>query len=249
MKPRLAWMLCLVALSAPCTAWGQTPPAGQPAPAPSSAPPATGTLTVLSKPAGAAFRLSGEMRIVGRTPMVIDRVLSGKYEVSCIDPRYGGWSRRLSLSGAADTVWMTLSTRSAAGAGLRSLVLPGWGQFYDGHPHRGVLFLTTTAAAGGALAFCGLRYRDKRDAWGEALTRYYTIQTPQALAASEEARREVEKSRRLVQTMSGVLGGLWALNVIEAIVSVPRTGSDRVSLSATPVDPAGRASLTLTARF
>ena len=62
-------------------------------------------------------------------------------------------------STAADTTaGRDTRTKSPGGALLRALVLPGWGQFYTGHPVRGtVAAVLETAFFAGAIS----RYRDR----------------------------------------------------------------------------------------
>ena len=243
MKSRLTRMLWIALLLGAQSAAAQSPPA-------------TGSITVLSRPSGAAFRLSGEQVVVGRTPMTIDRGLVGRYELRTLDPGYGTWSRTLMLSGiSADTVWITLHPRSAAGAGLRSLVMPGWGQGYGHHPTRGVLFFCATAVVGAGLAFTEVRYQDRLDTYRDADAAYQSATTSATIAAAYDVRARAsdraEDAYKLRLIAFGTLCGVWGLNVIEAMFHFPSLPSDRMSLSITPPDPGLRPMpmATLTVRF
>lgn len=237
---RMLWIAVLL---------GAQPAAGQ-------TPPATGSLTVLSRPAGAAFRLEGEQVVIGRTPMTIDRGLTGRYELKSLDAGYSTWSRTLFLSGtAADTVWITLHARGAAGAGARSLVMPGWGQAYGHHPGRGVVFFCATAAVGAALAVSAVRYQDRLDTYRDADALYHSATTVSDVEAAFQARARAsdraEDAYKLRQIAFGTLCGVWGLNVLEAMIHFPSLPSDRMSLSIAPADHASRPMpmATLTVRF
>jgi hypothetical protein len=189
--------------------------------------PAAGSITVLSRPAGAAVRLAGEQVVVGRTPITIQHGLVGRYELRTLEPDYGTVKRTLFLDGiSADTVWITLHPRSAGGAGLRSLVMAGWGQGYGHHPGRGVAFFCVALAAGAGVTVTEVRYRHRLDALRDAVPSYQA-----------EASKRADDARKLRQIAIGTLAGVWGLNVIEAMVHFPSVPSDRMYLSIVPPDP------------
>ncbi len=212
MKRQVAWLTlaALASLAPPARAQG-----------------AAGSLTLLSRPAGASFRLAGEQALSGRTPLVLERGLVGRYEVTSTEPGYERWRRVITLDGvSADTLWMTLHPKSGAMAAARSLLVPGWGQFYGEHPARGVLFLTAATAAGVGLALTALRYQDKLDAYRDADARYQAASTVTEVAAAFEARRrasdDAEDAYQLRQIGVGVTGGIWGLAMLDAMLHVGR---------------------------
>src|SRR6266850_1272687 len=110
------------------------------APALAQISPTTGSLTIMSRPEGAWFRVAGDQAVVGRTPVTLDRGFVGRYHVSGGEIGYERWKRNITLDGVTDdTLWMALKTKSGVMAGVRSMILPGWGQFYDDHTDRGTL--------------------------------------------------------------------------------------------------------------
>lgn len=187
----------------------------------------TGSLTLMSRPVGASFRIVGDQVVVGRTPVTLDRGFAGRYRVSGSEIGYERWSRSLVLDGVtADTLWMTLRQKGALRAGARSLILPGWGQRYDEHPARGMVFLIAEIAAGAGLGVAELRYRDRVDAFEAADAAYRAAQTPAgadaAFAARQSAADRAEDTYQLRQVLLGAAVTIWGLSVIEAAAFVPR---------------------------
>lgn len=193
--------------------------------APALAQPAgpTGSLTLMSRPAGAWFRLEGDVAVVGRTPMTLNRGLTGRFRISGSEIGYQRWSRTVELDGVtADTVWIALRQKSGLMAGVRSLVLPGWGQFYDDHRVRGTVFLISGIAVGAGVGVSELIYRDRQDEVEAADAAYVANQTPETLAARDRAVSRADDVRQVRGILLGAAAGVVVLSVIDAAVSVPR---------------------------
>lgn len=172
-----------------------------------------GSLTVMSRPGGAAVRITGDQSVVGRTPFTLDRGLVGRYVITGSEIGYERWRRAITLDGAsADTIWMTLSEKNAAMAGLRSMIIPGWGQFYDDHPGRGSIFLGAAILAGAGYVFADLRVNDRVEDLSAATTP----------AEVERATERLEDARDVRKYVLIAGGAVWGLSVIDAIISVPR---------------------------
>ena len=165
--------------------------------------PTTGSLTIMSRPDGAWFRVAGDQAVVGRTPVTLDRGLVGRYHVSGGEIGYERWRRSITLDGVtADTLWMALKTKSGLMAGVRSMILPGWGQFYDDHTDRGTFFLAAGLAAGAAVGITDIRYHHRLD-------------------ESPLNPKRVDDARKLRSVTIGVAAGVWALSVLDAVAFVP----------------------------
>jgi hypothetical protein len=183
----------------------------------------TGSLTLMSRPAGAWFRLEGDVVVVGRTPMTLSRGLTGRFRVSGSDIGYQRWSRTLELDGVtADTVWIALREKSAFKAGVRSLLLPGWGQFYDEHPVRATIFLTTGIVVGSGIGVNEIIHHSRLDHVDAARAAYLADQTPATLDALQRAEGRADDCRQLRKILVGVGAGVVLLSVIDAVASVPR---------------------------
>ena len=212
---------------------GLAPPARAAIPTP------TGTLTVLSRPPGASFQIKGAVEISGRTPLTLAPRVTGRYELRSTEPGFNTWRRGLNFDGVSpDTVWMTLRRKSLAGAGLRSAVVPGWGQFYSSHPASGSAFLGAAALAGAGFGLSWLRYQDRQDGVEEARARLNAsttaAQVSAARAALQAAVNERDGALRLRRIAQGVVGGVYAISFIETLVRFPTVSKKSVTVSIAP---------------
>lgn len=225
---------------------GVAPPARAAIPTP------TGTLTVLSRPPGTSFQIKGAVEISGRTPLTLTPRVTGRYELRSTEPGYSTWRRVLNFDGVSpDTVWMTLSRKSQVGAGLRSMVIPGWGQFYSSHPASGMVFLGAAVLAGAGFGLSRLRYEDRQNGVDEAIVRLNASNTAATRAALESAVSERDDALRLRRIAGGVLGGVWAISFIETLARFPNVSKQTVSLSVAPAsfDPHAPLVAALRVRF
>jgi hypothetical protein len=198
-------------------------------------PPPRGSLTFLSRPVGARVTLKGPQRLVGRTPLTLDREAAGRYRVTGSAPGFESWHRTLVIDVArTDTVWMALHRKSALLAGLRSTLLPGWGQFYDERPVHAWTMLLASSGAAATLVTAAVQYRDKLDLYEELARRYQASPTPQNLlirdAAFEEQSRAFDFRRNMLITTTAV----WGVNVLDALVFGPPRPSTGMSMRITP---------------
>jgi uncharacterized protein DUF5683/PEGA domain-containing protein len=187
---------------------------------------ASGTLTVLSRPSGAAFRMSGDQVVVGRTPATIQRVLVGRYRVESFEAGFENWNRTVMLDGlSADTLWMVLRAKTRAKAAARSALLPGWGQLYSGRTRHGWGYLAGGLAGGAALLITHLQYQQRVD-------EYDSIPNgdPNKPAAYFHAERAYD-----ARTVTGaIVAGIWAINVIDAAALFPRVRVGAATLGLAP---------------
>lgn len=109
----------------------------------------------------------------------------------------------------------SLETRSPEDAFFRSLVAPGWGQFYNQQPVKGAVF--ASAGYGGVLATLALGVTS-----GVMLSSYQNF-TPAEGASAAEAANEVKQLREATNWMfsttliaAGATGVIWGLNAADA---------------------------------
>jgi tetratricopeptide (TPR) repeat protein len=113
-----------------------------------------------------------------------------------------------------------LRQTSRRGAFLRSAVLPGWGQRYQGYRNRGWTMLGMVGASLGYAALAERSYREARDAYDEA-----------PLNADFDALYEdyVDKADRADLAL-GIFGAVWLVNVIDAATQGPNISRSQVGL-------------------
>jgi hypothetical protein len=172
----------------------------------------SGSLTILSRPAGAACRIDGDRIITGRTPLVMERGLVGRYKVRSIEPGYEPWQRSINLSGAtADTLWMELRAKSAWRAGFRSLIIPGWGQFYSDRSGWGWMWLGLAGLAGAGAIVANNEYQHRLDDIDAALS----------LKDRQDAIRLADDAYNERQAAIAVAAGVWIANSLDAMIFFP----------------------------
>lgn len=133
-----------------------------------------------------------------------------------------------------------------AGAVWRSALVPGLGQFHQGQRTRGWLYVAATGLALSGVAAATLRHQNSVDDYNAYLENRYT---PEALAALSETEVE-QRSNRLralhddaesaatLRTVAlAVLGGVWAVNVIDSAWGGGDPGSPPPAQSAVHVEP------------
>jgi len=197
---------------------------------------------VVSRPSGAACRVRGDRTVVGPTPLTLAASPPGKYEVRVLESGFEHWERTIQhQAGRNDTVWMSLHPKTRSRAVLRSMGLPGWGQFYSGRPAAGWLYMTGAVVAFGGSIGAQVAYSDRIDEAQQAAT----------LEEWERAAARVQDAREIRNTLQGVAAGLWFLSVVDAAVLFPRFQRGRLSagLEVDPDPRAGRVRLAATIEF
>ena len=108
--------------------------------------------------------------------------------------------------------------RSKTGAAFRSALVPGWGQFYNREPAKGVLF---TAAGLGALGTAAAYYVRAQSAFTD-----YKMGTSETVDQRELANDYIKTANISLIAF----GAVWLLNVLDATIS----GVDSTSIDLQP---------------
>jgi len=104
-----------------------------------------------------------------------------------------------------------LSSTSRTGAMLRSVVLPGTGQFYQGYRGRGYGMIALTGAAAAYAIVSDLNYRSARDDYDSA----------EEGADFARLYRDYETAANRADIALGVVAAAWIYNVLDAALSGP----------------------------
>lgn len=189
----------------------------------------SGSVVITSSPPGTVVELLGEHTYSGVTPWRLDRGLSGVYRVRATKAGYVDWTGSTSLSaGRTDSLFIRMSRKSQAAVGLRSAILPGWGQFYTGQNLKGTVFLLAEAGAlTGALVMDSKR-EDAMRTHERAIRAYNSAdQVDDIEAAYDEmlnAFDDVERWHENRKRWIYVAGAVWIANVLDATLLVPSEG-------------------------
>jgi hypothetical protein len=203
-----------------------------------------------TNPGGATVYLNGEHSLIANTPAQLPSNLSGRYRTKIIRAGYESWKGELTfVPGTSNNFNIELKRKTRLKAGLRSLLLPGWGQFYSGNTGRGSIMTLSIVLEAGGLYMADQRYQDKRADYDIASQNYAnatSIEERLRLKTVKDSRQRLaykaESNRRNIFYI-GI--GMWAYNFLDAVIFFPEFGSFSPTVSA--ID--GGAKLTLIARF
>ena len=190
-------------------------------------PSTTGVLTIMSRPVGASFRMVGDREVAGRTPLTLRHGLTGLYVIESTESGYETWRRTIQVDRAGlDTLWITLHPKSRLRAGLRSIILPGWGQFYSERAGWGWTHMIIGVGLATTAGVYAIQYEDRKDEPGR-----------------------VDPARERMKNWTAAAAGWWAFSSLEAMMSFPDFPRGPVSI-AVNADPGGGAEprVTLAAR-
>lgn len=133
----------------------------------------------------------------------------------------------------------TLMGTSRIRASLRSMLLPGWGQLYQGYTQRAYVMMGAALASGAYAVLAESAYRTARDEYtgasaGSDFNRLYDDYTRKADRAD---------------LALGLLGAVWLLNVIDAATQGPNVRESEEGLDLTVSVREGVLQVACCARF
>ncbi len=176
-------------------------------------------ITVESKPTGALVRISGVYSFVGRTPFVVPYPLQGRYEVKATKPGYETETSYVDfLSNEESSIVIRLTPKKRWKAGLRSIVFPGWGQFYSGQELRGLIFSAAEAALLVRTAFAINEYRDAKNELDRAVEVFESNLDEASFQDVQDALTTAKNDHNFQKTLVVIAAGFWAINVFDAII-------------------------------
>jgi hypothetical protein len=214
------WLLPLMAAALVCRSAAAQPPA------PTQETPPTGILQIRSEPPGAMIRLYGEHRWTGTTPWDLQRGIEGDYRVVARLAGYEKWQRTVTVvRGESRELDIRLTPKEAWKAGVRSMILPGWGQAYSERPGKGAIFTFGTLALAGGLVWFDEDYRNRTDDYKNARRSYFDATNVDELdalraradRASDRADRAYDRRRLFLYATAGA----YAASVLDAFFLFP----------------------------
>jgi hypothetical protein len=193
--------------------------------------PSGGALTIESTPPGALVYLKGEYQFVGRTPFLLPYALYGRYQLQANRRGYDALVSEHNFTGENNSVVrLYLSAKTPFKAISRSLVLPGWGQFYSGRKFAGSCFVGATMAACVTLAIRENHYKDAQTDYESAfasLKRGGSYEEEQKdFERLQTAWHSLEETKNDRNTSAYVLAGFWVLNMVESILFFPKDNQE-----------------------
>lgn len=189
----------------------------------------TGGVVITSVPSGAIVELEGEHILRGVTPWRLDRGLSGPFRVRAYKLGYNDWEGLVMLSSTRrDSLSVRLSQKTPLGAGWRSAVIPGWGQFHTEQNLKGTAFLIAEAAAVGAVFWADAERNEAEDKYDDARDVYLAATQADQIEASYAemlvAYEKFEDEHLLRRRLIYVAGIIYLANIADAVFLFPESG-------------------------
>jgi hypothetical protein len=185
-------------------------------------------LTIIdSNPPGAFLTLEGEYRISATTPCRIPDNIIGNYHMKAKMPGFESWSGDIFILPNQDNSFsFKLSPKTRFKASVRSLFIPGWGQYYSGQTFRSLILGFGTIGAGVATLFADGDFRHKRDDYNQAKIdrdnpRTNNEEFTRLWGLARAKNREAYDAETRRNTLIGVTIGIWAYNIIDAALFFP----------------------------
>ncbi|HEX9916486.1 MAG TPA: DUF5683 domain-containing protein [candidate division Zixibacteria bacterium] len=183
-------------------------------------------LDIVSNPSGATVRLKGDYDLIVTAPCGINQELSGEYNIKAFKRGYESWSSRVWFNqGNPHQLTIDLKSKNRLKAGLRSALIPGWGQFYC--EEKGKSFIMGISTLGGVVAFvlADNDYSNKYDDYVWARNRFDSNKEAEKWEEYkqllDEKQREAYDAENLRRATLGIAIGIWAYNVLDAVLFFP----------------------------
>jgi Family of unknown function (DUF5683)/PEGA domain len=186
-------------------------------------------VSITSKPSGATVVLSGDYTVAGVTPTTFSQNLLGLYRIAAHHEGYETYHSTVVFSGReAVALDIKMVPKTRLRAAMRSLVVPGWGQRYADSKTKGALLTIGTLATAALTGIMHLRYDSRRNDYNDFNATYLQTrsveQREQMLAKRYALQKDAYDAERDRNTVAAVLAGIWAYNLLDAILFFPDYG-------------------------
>ncbi|TFH64980.1 MAG: PEGA domain-containing protein [Candidatus Zixiibacteriota bacterium] len=186
-------------------------------------------VSITSKPSGATVILSGDYTVAGITPTSFSQNLLGLYRITAHHEGYETYHSTVMLSGReAVALDIKMVAKTRVRAAMRSLVFPGWGQHYVGSKTKGSLLTIGTLAAVATTGILQLRYDSRRqdyDDYNVIYNQTRSVEEREKMLAKHYAlQKDAYDAEHGRNVALGVLAGIWAYNLLDAILFFPDYG-------------------------
>ncbi len=178
-----------------------------------------------SQPQGATVHIENE--IIGKTPYWFPYELSGRYKIWAEKRGYENWSRSIEFGKRPlNSISFSLSAKDRRKAALRSMLIPGWGQFYSEQKTKGKAFLTLQVAALVSAGFAQSNYNRRVEDYNHSVDEYQRLSRsfatePEAWNDVSRAHNELDNARHFRQVLFFSAVAVYAANVLDAFFLFP----------------------------
>ncbi|MBN2227064.1 MAG: PEGA domain-containing protein [candidate division Zixibacteria bacterium] len=204
-------VVCILILLLPGMCWAQIGASG---------------FTVTSDPPGAEVMVQGALTVSGIAPVSFMQGLDGSFKVKVGKLGYETYTSKVMLqSGRAMSLAVSLTPKTAFKSSVRSLFVPGWGQFYSGRKVKGSMYMIMAAGALSAFLIANDEFLYREDLHDDLRTQYLAAETyderERLYPLLEEARRDAYDAENVRRITIGVTIAVWSINLLDALFLFP----------------------------
>jgi hypothetical protein len=200
------------------------------------------TLRITSNPPGVTVNLDGPYQLTTTTPSDITQELMGTYRVKAEKFGYESWNSYITLTpDQPASLRISLSPKTRIKAAFRSVLLPGWGQFYSDRKGWGYFFATGSLVMATGFVLADLHYSNEYDDYLDAKKEFeeaVSIEEKTKLKEKLDDRQsKAYDAQKLRNAALGVSIAFWAYNVLDNIIFFPSVQSGVFEKLSTDFDP------------
>ncbi|MCU0608276.1 MAG: CsgG/HfaB family protein [Chitinispirillaceae bacterium] len=105
-----------------------------------------------------------------------------------------------------------------SGAIFRSLLVPGWGQYFVHKPVAGTIYLSLAALSVSGLVYTGVDFAGKDADYSDLLSGGIGMSATQYAQALKDAGTKRSDAATIFAMAGGITGGVWVINIIDAAI-------------------------------
>ena len=194
---------------------------------------------VLSRPTGAVVIIEGEYGLAGRAPYTITHFLKGPYKITAKKHGYENWSNDYVFTGKGnEKLAIRLAPKTRLKAFYRSMLFPGWGQFYSDQRVKGPLIAIAQTGAVATLIYQSARYNDALDNFNRAAVAFQQGKNnaqlrPGLEAALADAQTSLDDRYEARRRWALLSASIYLYNLFDVILFFPTYHHGGVDLSLT----------------
>ncbi|NIT59131.1 MAG: PEGA domain-containing protein [Aliifodinibius sp.] len=192
-------------------------------------------LTIESKPSGAIVELEGLYDFTGKTPFVVPYPIYGKYQIKATKEGYESVTSNTSFTdGGQNSVLIKLKRKTRAKAAFRSMLFPGWGQFYGGNKLRGFIISTVQVGLGIGTFWALNDYNHRQNELERALEVFERNMDEKSFLDVQDKLMKAQDDYDFRNTMIAISAAFWIYNIFDSLLFF-RGASPNIEIRTNPL--------------
>ena len=184
-------------------------------------------IRITTRPTGATVYLKGEYKLVGRAPYVIYQPLAGLYEIEATKLGYEKYTAtHYFRPGTNERLSIKLTRKTRLRAMIRSMFLPGWGQYYSDQKFKGLLLGSIQLISAAYLLYSDTEYQKAVDRFNQSVETFRKFEKNAELRAALiqdilNAQQQVDRKYELRKRSLIVAASIYVYNLLDALILFP----------------------------